>query len=145
MHIQNLVIFSKPKIYQMNVKIDTKEKFAVITPVEEQISANMTGELTELLLHRLTLPVPHVVINLENVKEISPETAGKMAETQRTFYEKNCSFVICGIMDQPRDIFIELELLSDLNTTPTESEAWDIIQMEEIERDLMSGHEGTGQ
>ena len=31
----------------------------------------------------------------------------------------------------------ELELLEVMNVTPTESEAGDIIQMEEIERDLM--------
>jgi len=28
-------------------------------------------------------------------------------------------------------------LLELLNTTPTESEAWDIVQMEEIERELL--------
>ena len=26
-----------------------------------------------------------------------------------------------------------------MNVTPTESEAWDIVQMEEIERELMDG------
>jgi Trp operon repressor len=29
------------------------------------------------------------------------------------------------------------ELLELLNSTPTESEAWDIVQMEEIERELL--------
>jgi hypothetical protein len=28
-----------------------------------------------------------------------------------------------------------------MNITPTESEAWDIVQMEEIERELMEGEE----
>ena len=31
----------------------------------------------------------------------------------------------------------ELELLEEMNITPTETEAWDIVQMEEIERELM--------
>ena len=35
--------------------------------------------------------------------------------------------------------FEEAELLDLLNFTPTESEAWDIVQMEEIERELMDG------
>ena len=30
------------------------------------------------------------------------------------------------------------ELLEIMNVTPTESEAWDIVQMEEIERELLS-------
>ena len=29
------------------------------------------------------------------------------------------------------------ELLEVMNTTPSESEAWDIVQMEEIERELL--------
>ena len=29
------------------------------------------------------------------------------------------------------------QLLETMNITPTESEAWDIVQMEEIERELM--------
>jgi hypothetical protein len=33
------------------------------------------------------------------------------------------------------------ELLELLNITPTESEAWDIVQMEEIERELLGGEE----
>jgi hypothetical protein len=28
-----------------------------------------------------------------------------------------------------------------MNITPTESEAWDIVQMEEIERELLDGEE----
>jgi hypothetical protein len=30
-----------------------------------------------------------------------------------------------------------MELFDFLNCTPTESEAWDIVQMEEIERELL--------
>jgi hypothetical protein len=32
-------------------------------------------------------------------------------------------------------------LLDFLNVTPFESEAWDIVQMEEIERDLLGGEQ----
>jgi hypothetical protein len=35
----------------------------------------------------------------------------------------------------------QLELLEILNVTPTESEAWDIVQMEEIERELLGGQD----
>jgi len=31
------------------------------------------------------------------------------------------------------------QLLEMMNVTPSESEAWDIIQMEEIERELLDG------
>jgi len=37
--------------------------------------------------------------------------------------------------------FNKLELLELMNITPTESEAWDILQMEEIERELLKDSE----
>ena len=39
-------------------------------------------------------------------------------------------------------VFESEELLESLNFTPTESEAWDIVQMEEIERELFNDFEG---
>ena len=38
--------------------------------------------------------------------------------------------------DAIKENLIAWGILDDLNTTPTESEAWDIVQMEEIEREL---------
>ena len=38
-------------------------------------------------------------------------------------------------------VFKEEDLFDALNYTPTLSEAWDIIQMEAIERELMNGFE----
>jgi hypothetical protein len=35
-----------------------------------------------------------------------------------------------------KENFAAWGILDDLNTTPTASEAWDIVQMEEIEREL---------
>ena len=35
--------------------------------------------------------------------------------------------------------FEELDLLELMNITPSESEAWDIVQMEEMERELLNG------
>ena len=55
------------------------------------------------------------------------------------WYENNNSFVICEIQPAVSHKLETLELSEVLNITPTESEAWDIVQMEEIERELMSG------
>ena len=37
------------------------------------------------------------------------------------------------------DFLDSVNVLEIMNATPTESEAWDIVQMEEIERELMDG------
>lgn len=121
----------------MNVKIDTKEKFSVITPADEIFTANMTEELSNLLLGYINKNIPHLVLNLEAVKEIDVACCETIATIQQQFYEQNCSFVICEMAAAVEDVFEQAELLELLNATPTETEAWDIVQMEEIERELL--------
>ena len=51
------------------------------------------------------------------------------------------SFVICNLQPKVEAVFEKEELIDVMNITPTESEAWDIVQMEEIERELMGDFE----
>jgi anti-anti-sigma factor len=120
----------------MNVKIDTKEKFTVITPNEPVISANMTVELSELLLGYMQKDIPHIILNLRHVHNIDEQTGEKIAGIQQQFYENNISFIVCELQKAPEELLDAKELLEIMNITPTESEAWDICQMEEIEREL---------
>ena len=122
----------------MTVKTDTKEKFTVITPKEQRLSVNMTEELTQLLLLYLQKDIPHIILNLQELEEIDENTSEALAVTQQKFYENNCSFVICVLQKNVEDSLDKQELLEFMNVTPTESEAWDIVQMEEIERELLS-------
>lgn len=121
----------------MNVKTDTKEKFSVITPVEKEIPANMTEELKEMLLSHLQKDIPHLVLKMNEVETLSSEAAETIALVQQKFYEKDASFVICELSAAIEDQLEKQELLEIMNVTPTESEAWDIVQMEEIERELL--------
>jgi anti-anti-sigma factor len=124
----------------MNVKIDTKEKFTVITPEETDISANMTGQLAEMMLSYLGKDIPHVVLNMKHVNSINNEAAEMIAGLQQQFYEKNVSFIVCELQNNVESVFNTMELSDTMNITPTESEAWDIVQMEEIEREIMGGY-----
>ena len=121
----------------MNVKIDTKEKFHVITPQETKLSVNMTEELDSMLLSCLEKSPNSLILNLRNVEELDESIAEMLAQTQQVFYDKNASFVICELRDAVEKWLDEKELLEVMNVTPTESEAWDIVQMEEIERELL--------
>ena len=123
----------------MQVKIDTREKFHVITIKEPQLAANMTAELENSLLPLLKREVKNVVLNLEDIKNMDDAAADWLVKTQQNFYEQNASFVVCCLQPAVEDWLDKKELLEVMNVTPTESEAWDIVQMEEIERELMSG------
>ena len=121
----------------MNVKIDTKEKFRVLTPAENALSVNMTDELKDLLLSCRDGAVKNVILNLQEVQEVSNEAAEMLLNIQQQFYETGSSFVICELTPPVEQQLDEAELLEMMNVTPTESEAWDIVQMEEIERELL--------
>jgi anti-anti-sigma regulatory factor len=83
--------------------------------------------------------MPHIILDLKNVSSVDDIVAKKIADIQQQFYEKSCSFIVCEMQQPVEDIFEKIELLEEMNVTPTESEAWDIVQMEEIERELMDG------
>lgn len=121
----------------MNIKTDTKEKFAVITPNIATLSANITENILTQVSTYLQQPVPHIVLNMAPVEEIDNQSAEIIALKQQEFYDKNASFVICCLNDNIKQVFEGLDLLEVMNVTPTESEAWDIVQMEEIERELL--------
>lgn len=121
----------------MKLKIDTKEKFIVLTPEESIISANMTEDI-EKIGGYASSEIPHIILNLKIVMEIDEHAAEKISFIQKLFYEKNRSMVICEMQPGVQTVFKNLDLTDVMNITPTESEAWDIVQMEEIERELMS-------
>jgi len=123
----------------MNFKIDTKEKFNEISIPEFHLTANMTDDLEQLFNNILQNPVKNVVLCLNDVKEIDTQIANKIASIQQVFYESGASFVICGLQPAVELMLDASGLLENLNITPTLSEAWDILQMEEIERELLDG------
>jgi len=123
----------------MEVKTDTKEKFHVIRVETQELSANLAAELNRQLLELLKDTIKNIVLNLRSVKSMQEEAAEILVRTQQKFYENNASFVICELTKEVEQFLDEKELLELMNVTPTESEAGDIVQMEEIERELLGG------
>ncbi len=121
----------------MQVKTDTKERFHVITLPGPFLSATMTDELEIFLLPYLQNVVKNLVLVMDEVESLDLATGQKLVSLQQKFYENNASFVICGLRKEAENFLDRHELLELMNVTPTESEAWDIVQMEEIERELL--------
>jgi anti-anti-sigma regulatory factor len=121
----------------MNFKIDTKQKFTVITPLEFHLSDNLTAELNQTAQTCLQTDIKNVVLNMKEVVSLDEGAATNLMILQQSFYESNTSFVICEMQPAVSEKLEQMELLETMNVTPTESEAWDIVQMEEIERELM--------
>ncbi|MGZ8518446.1 MAG: STAS domain-containing protein [Chitinophagaceae bacterium] len=122
----------------MKVKIDTKERFHAITLPGDSLTASMTEELGACLLPYLQNDVKNVVLILKDIQRMDKAAAEKLVSIQQSFYENNASFVICELQKQVEGFLDQNELLELINVTPTESEAWDIVQMEHIERELLN-------
>ena len=118
-------------------QIDTKEKFNVITILNTQFSSNLVPELADLTSKWGNTPQKNLVLNLQNLENWDEAVIEQISSSQGQFYEKNISFVICALSDKLLDILDKTDYAELLNMTPTESEAWDIVQMEELERDLL--------
>lgn len=132
----------------MQVKTDTKEKFHVIRVKEPILAATMTDEIADCLLPYLQndvssagRQVKNLVVVLAEVTTMDAAAAEKLVFIQQKFYENDASFVICELQKPVEDFLDKNELLEMMNVTPTESEAWDIVQMEEIEREMFGNDE----
>ena len=123
----------------MQVKIDTREKFHAITITDPVLAANMTEELEENLLPLLEQDVKNVVLILKDIQIVEEAAAEGLVKIQQAFYDNGSSFVICELTPAVEKSLEDNSLLEMMNVTPTESEAWDIVHMEEVERELLNG------
>ena len=124
----------------MNFKIDTREKFTMITPVSDFSSDNLTAEFKEIINSHLQHKT-NIVISLKNISKAEENIVNELAALQQQFYEQHISFVICEVQLAMQAVINRLDMDDVLNITPTETEAWDIVQMEEIERELLGNDE----
>ena len=123
----------------MQVKIDTREKFHAITILEPVLAANMTEDLEKILTPFLDNDVKNVVLILKDIPEVEEAAAESLVKIQQAFYDNSASFVICELTPEVEKYLEDDGFLELMNVTPTESEAWDIVQLEEVERELLNG------
>ncbi|MBX2939403.1 MAG: STAS domain-containing protein [Ferruginibacter sp.] len=123
----------------MDVKLNTKEAFTVITPREPHLAVNMADDFAKLLHQMTSAECPHMVLDFQHVEQMDDEIAGLLATQYAQCLERGISFVLCNVQTGVMERLKSIELSDLLNITPTESEAWDIIHMEAIERELLNG------
>ena len=126
----------QPNQLTMNVKIDTKEIFYVISITEEKLTANMAVELIKLVTEKQKEANKSIILDFTALAEIDKEAIDLLVKWHEKIYQDKKSLVIFGLSNPVKSALDEAGLLELVNHTPTESEAWDIVQMEEIVREL---------
>ena len=121
----------------MQYQTEQKEKFTVITLLENSLSSNLVPELAELMTKIGAATPKNLVLNFGKVVRWELPIIEQLANAKQAFYDNNTSFVICCLSNSLQELLDLTEYAELMNITPTESEAWDIVQMEEIERELL--------
>lgn len=121
----------------MHYKIDTKDKFTVLSLLDPNVSSNLVPELNDLIKKLGSTSPKNLVLNLDAVKDWDLNIMALLAQHQEVFYDNNTSLVLCCLSDDLQNALDLTEFGEVMNLTPTETEAWDIVQMEEIERELL--------
>jgi len=84
----------------MRIKIDTKERFKVITIIEPHLTARMAAEFSEILKkgHEADSSTAenftHLVVVMSAVQEIEKDGVQLLASIQKEFYAQEHSFVL---------------------------------------------------
>jgi anti-anti-sigma regulatory factor len=120
----------------MNVKIDTKEIFYVISITEEKLTANMAVEMIKDVTEKQKEANKSIILDFTALAEIDMDVIDLLVKWHEKIYQDKKSLVIFGLSNPVKSALDEAGLLELVNHTPTESEAWDIVQMEEIVREL---------
>lgn len=120
----------------VSFKISTKEKFHVIAVQNPALTANMAVELQDKLYEYLDISPCNVILVLTQVEKVDLPVLLMLSELKTLYYENNTSFVVCCANAFIHNLIQSEALDEAINYVPTESEAYDIVQMDEIERDF---------
>jgi anti-anti-sigma factor len=119
----------------MKVKISTNGKFHAITVLEPTLAANMTAALHDLCEPLLKHEVKNLLLNLKDIQKLDSAAAEAILELRNLFHSNGASFILCELQPPVKKYFEQNEQFEIIQITPTQSEASDIIFMEEIERE----------
>ncbi len=120
----------------MEFKIDTKDSFTIIMPVNNRIDAKLTGALREKYAELAQKGASNFIIDLKDCVEMDGNCIEDLVTLHEECYANEQSLVYTGINKQGITVLKENETDMLINLAPTMKEAVDIISMEILERDL---------
>lgn len=120
----------------MKIKVDTKEKFKVWRPEEAAFSVKMAEAITTNVIESFQEPSKSAIIDFSAVLTAERQALIDLATLHQLCYKNQASLVLFNVCVAVKQEMEALKLTDVFNLTPSESEAWDVVQMEEIEREL---------
>jgi len=138
-----IIIVPELQIYykhrrEMEFKIDTKDTFTIIMPLNAAIDAKLTGGLLEKCRNIRQSGSVNFIIDFTDCNEMYKNASPGLLQLHEESYAGEQSLIYTGINKQAVAILKEDETDLLINIAPSIKEAIDIISMEILERDLYS-------
>lgn len=122
----------------MQFKIDTKEKIVLFRLEEPELNANLSAELEDTISGIGELEGKNLVLDLRSLQSIDEKGLKAIFAVYNRQYERGLSAAVAHL--QPALAAALGEKYPEmLNVVPTESEAIDMVMMEDLERELDLG------
>lgn len=133
-------MFLNDNIRRMQFKIDTKEKILIFRLEEAGLDAKMAADFENTVLAAPGLEGSNLILDLHSLQSADPEALKAIFTVYQQRYNQGLSAAVAGLNKvltaQLSDQYPEM-----LNIVPTESEAIDMVMMEDFERELDLGDE----
>lgn len=120
----------------MSVKIEKKEKLAVLVVENEKLNGIIAPELKASLVELHNQGTFNFIIDLKGVKYIDSSGLSAILVGNRLSKSENGLQIITGLQPMVKKLIEISQLDTVLKIVPTVSEALDYIYMFEVEKDL---------
>ena len=126
------------RILKLHYEIRNRKKRLILYyySKEEKIDSVLAPSLKADLITYEVEGAKNIILDLQNVKFMDSSGLSAMLVGNRTFREKNSTFVICNVSDHISKILKISKLDTVLDILPTRQEAIDSIQLDEIEKGM---------
>ncbi len=122
----------------MEFKIDTKQTYTHITPIDSPLSANMAATLRQKCIEIAESGSQNFLIDMCHCTSADNTSPALLVELHELCYGNGQSLVFTNINDDVLQELKKNDINEILNIAPTTIEAIDIISMEILERDLFN-------
>lgn len=122
----------------MQFKIDTKEKIVLFRLEEPELNANLAAELEKAVFGIPDLEEKNLVLDLHSLQSADEKGLKAIFAVYNRQYERGLSAAVAHLR-APLSTALSEKYPEMLNVVPTESEAIDMVMMEDLERELDLG------
>ncbi len=124
----------------MNYKIDLKEQYAVITLLEEKLTAELAPELEKTARELLREDYNNLILVMDQATDLDPEAVMMLRKLVQLCKIKLGTFVVATENDNFIDL-LEDSSIADMIVLPTLEEAVDAVFMHDLENEFGAGED----